>query len=59
MDYEKKVINDELSSINFVLNERTFRENLFRTKVKLQRSELESKLELITELLTTINTSYK
>lgn len=35
MFFERKLINDELSSINFIMNERVFKENLFRTKIKL------------------------
>lgn len=57
--YERQSLNEELQSMNFILNERVFRENLFRTKIKLQKSEIESKLATIQELISIISTHFR
>jgi hypothetical protein len=51
VEWENRSLQEELASITFVLNERVFRENFLRTKLKLAKSEMDSKITLINELL--------
>jgi hypothetical protein len=53
---ERSAFNQELEAIYTVVNERAFRENLFRTKVKLTQGELESKLQILEQVATVHST---
>ena len=54
----KKGLNEEFYEMNLVLNERLFRENEFRSKIKLQKSELESKISILQQLVTNLTTKH-
>ena len=54
----KKTLNEEFYEMNLVLNERLFRENEFRSKIKLQKSELESKISILQQLVSNLTTKH-
>ena len=53
---ERNSFNQELEAIYTVVNERAFRENLFRTKIRLTQGELESKLQMLEQFVTVYST---
>ncbi|KAL4477774.1 hypothetical protein ABPG72_018948 [Tetrahymena utriculariae] len=57
IEAEKQLITRELNYVNYQIQERVFQDNLFKTKVKLQKTELDSKLSLLNELLSSIHQS--